>query len=132
MHASYWRTEAGSGTRRLREHEPKTSPRCRSAPRWLAHRSESENQRALCALPAAAEPRQCLQAALRRGPAHVLKNTFLAGRGPRCRRSFTDIALTFSVTMLNAVVDLISFSGILYSIYPPLFVAIVVYAGASR
>jgi hypothetical protein len=27
------------------------------------------------------------------------------------RRSFTDTALTFSVVMLNAVIDLVSFSG---------------------
>ncbi|KAI3431377.1 hypothetical protein D9Q98_004431 [Chlorella vulgaris] len=43
-------------------------------------------------------------------------------------RNFTDTALTFSVVILNACVDLISFSGILYSIYPPLFGALAVYA----
>lgn len=43
-------------------------------------------------------------------------------------RSFTDTTLAFGVIMLNAVVDLISFSGILFSIYPPLFVALVVYS----
>ncbi|KAL4440466.1 hypothetical protein ABPG75_003467 [Micractinium tetrahymenae] len=43
-------------------------------------------------------------------------------------RNFTDTALTFSVVMLNAVVDLVSFSGILYSIYPPLFAALLVYS----
>ena len=32
------------------------------------------------------------------------------------------------MTLLNAGIDLISFSGILYSIYPPLFVALVVYS----
>jgi ABC-type long-subunit fatty acid transport system fused permease/ATPase subunit len=32
------------------------------------------------------------------------------------------------MTILNAGVDLISFSGILYSIYPPLFVALLVYS----
>ena len=32
------------------------------------------------------------------------------------------------MTLLNATIDLISFSGILYSIYPPLFVALVVYS----
>ena len=43
-------------------------------------------------------------------------------------RSFTDTSLEFGVTMLNAFVDLISFSGILFSIYPPLFVALLVYS----
>ncbi|GAB4814011.1 hypothetical protein N2152v2_001057 [Parachlorella kessleri] len=43
-------------------------------------------------------------------------------------RNFTDTAITFSVVMLNSLVDLVSFAGILYSIYPPLFVAIIVYA----
>lgn len=42
--------------------------------------------------------------------------------------NFTGNALTFSVTMLNAFIDLISFSGILYSIYPPLFGALLVYS----
>ena len=32
------------------------------------------------------------------------------------------------MTILNAVIDLVSFSEILYSIYPPLFVALVVYS----
>lgn len=45
-----------------------------------------------------------------------------------CGRQFTDTALGFSMTILNAGVDLISFSGILYSIYPPLFVALIVYS----
>jgi ABC-type uncharacterized transport system fused permease/ATPase subunit len=43
-------------------------------------------------------------------------------------RQFTDTALGFSMTLLNAGIDLISFSGILYSIYPPLFVALLVYS----
>ncbi|KAI7843346.1 hypothetical protein COHA_003043 [Chlorella ohadii] len=43
-------------------------------------------------------------------------------------RAFTDTALTFSLTMFNALIDLISFSGILYSIYPPLFGALLVYS----
>eukprot|EP01025_Chloroclados_australasicus_P039567 TRINITY_DN4101_c0_g2_i1.p1 TRINITY_DN4101_c0_g2~~TRINITY_DN4101_c0_g2_i1.p1 ORF type:complete len:672 (-),score=43.21 TRINITY_DN4101_c0_g2_i1:271-2286(-) len=43
-------------------------------------------------------------------------------------RSFTDIALGLLVVLLNAVVDLVSFSGILYGIYPPLFVALIIYA----
>ena len=44
------------------------------------------------------------------------------------RRQFTDTALGLSMTVLNACIDLISFSGILYSIYPPLFVALIVYS----
>ena len=43
-------------------------------------------------------------------------------------RNFTDTALTFSMTILNAVIDLVSFSEILYTIYPPLFVVLVVYS----
>lgn len=43
-------------------------------------------------------------------------------------RGFTDTALGFGVTMLNASVDLISFSGILFSIYPPLFAALLIYS----
>ena len=43
-------------------------------------------------------------------------------------RNFTDTTLNFGVTILNAAVDLVSFSGILFSIYPPLFVALVVYS----
>ncbi|GMH34252.1 hypothetical protein BSKO_02086 [Bryopsis sp. KO-2023] len=41
---------------------------------------------------------------------------------------FTDSALGFVLTILNAVIDLISFSEILFSIYPPLFIALVVYS----
>ena len=43
-------------------------------------------------------------------------------------RAFTDTTITFSVTLLNAVIDLVSFSEILYSIYPPLFAALLVYS----
>lgn len=43
-------------------------------------------------------------------------------------RTVTDTALSLSLTILNAVVDLVSFSGILYSIYPPLFAALLVYS----
>ncbi|KAK9808588.1 hypothetical protein WJX72_000137 [[Myrmecia] bisecta] len=43
-------------------------------------------------------------------------------------RTFTDTALGFSMTILNAVVDLVSFSGILYTIYPPLFLALLIYS----
>ena len=42
--------------------------------------------------------------------------------------AFTDTALGFSLTILNCVVDLVSFSNILYSIYPPLFGVLIVYA----
>ncbi|KAF8036661.1 hypothetical protein BT93_C2402 [Corymbia citriodora subsp. variegata] len=42
--------------------------------------------------------------------------------------SFTGTALSFSLTFLNAAVDLISFSNILYGIYPPLFVVLLVYS----
>ncbi len=43
-------------------------------------------------------------------------------------RQFTDTALNVSMTILNSIIDLISFSEILYSIYPPLFVALLVYS----
>ena len=43
-------------------------------------------------------------------------------------RQFTDTALGFSTGILNALIDLISFSGILYTIYPPLFLALLVYS----
>ena len=46
----------------------------------------------------------------------------------RCCRQFTDTALGFSTGLLNACVDLLSFSGILYTIYPPLFLALLVYS----
>lgn len=42
--------------------------------------------------------------------------------------SFTGTALAFSLTLFNAAVDLISFSNILYGIYPPLFVVLLVYS----
>nr|XP_051223812.1 ABC transporter D family member 2, chloroplastic isoform X2 [Lolium perenne] len=42
--------------------------------------------------------------------------------------SFTGTALAFSLTLLNAVVDLVSFSNILYGIYPPLFIVLIVYS----
>lgn len=42
--------------------------------------------------------------------------------------SFTGTALSFSLTVFNAAVDLISFSNILYGIYPPLFVVLLVYS----
>ena len=43
-------------------------------------------------------------------------------------RQFTDTALGFSTGLLNAAVDLVSFSGILYTIYPPLFIALLLYS----
>ncbi|KAG5000366.1 hypothetical protein JHK82_021518 [Glycine max] len=42
--------------------------------------------------------------------------------------SFTGTSLAFSLTLFNAAVDLISFSNILYGIYPPLFVVLIVYS----
>lgn len=42
--------------------------------------------------------------------------------------SFTGTALAFSLTLFNATVDLISFSNILYGIYPPLFVVLLAYS----
>ncbi|KAK9131586.1 hypothetical protein Scep_011114 [Stephania cephalantha] len=42
--------------------------------------------------------------------------------------SFTGTALSFSLTLFNAAVDLISFSNILYGIYPPLFVVLLGYS----
>ncbi|KZV27592.1 ABC transporter D family member 2, chloroplastic [Dorcoceras hygrometricum] len=42
--------------------------------------------------------------------------------------SFTSTALAFSLTLFNASVDLISFSNILYGIYPPLFLVLLGYS----
>ncbi|KAG8053058.1 hypothetical protein GUJ93_ZPchr0001g32654 [Zizania palustris] len=42
--------------------------------------------------------------------------------------AFTGTALAFSLTLFNAVVDLISFSNILYGIYPPLFIVLIIYS----
>nr|XP_043620504.1 ABC transporter D family member 2, chloroplastic-like [Erigeron canadensis] len=42
--------------------------------------------------------------------------------------SFTGTSLSFSLTLFNAMVDLISFSNILFGIYPPLFVVLIVYS----
>ncbi|KAK3217726.1 hypothetical protein Dsin_011696 [Dipteronia sinensis] len=42
--------------------------------------------------------------------------------------SFSGTALSFSLTLFNAAVDLISFSNILYGIYPPLFVVLLLYS----
>ncbi|KAG6392446.1 hypothetical protein SASPL_146665 [Salvia splendens] len=42
--------------------------------------------------------------------------------------AFTGTALAFSLTLFSATVDLISFSNILYSIYPPLFAVLLAYS----
>ncbi|XP_047961441.1 ABC transporter D family member 2, chloroplastic-like isoform X2 [Salvia hispanica] len=42
--------------------------------------------------------------------------------------AFTGTALAFSLMLFNAIVDLISFSNILYSIYPPLFAVLLAYS----
>lgn len=43
--------------------------------------------------------------------------------------TFTSVSLAFTITLLTSVIDLASFSTILYSIYPELFGAILLYAG---
>jgi ABC-type uncharacterized transport system fused permease/ATPase subunit len=43
-------------------------------------------------------------------------------------KSFTSFSLTLFLTLVTSVIDLVSFSLILYSIYPQLFIAIVGYA----
>ena len=43
--------------------------------------------------------------------------------------AFTKVSLDFFITLMTSVIDLVSFSGILYSIYPNLFYAIFLYAG---
>ncbi|KAG5570467.1 hypothetical protein H5410_060233 [Solanum commersonii] len=42
--------------------------------------------------------------------------------------SFTGTALSFSLTLFNAAIDLISFSNILFGIYPPLFGVLLAYS----
>ncbi|XP_019091862.1 PREDICTED: ABC transporter D family member 2, chloroplastic-like [Camelina sativa] len=42
--------------------------------------------------------------------------------------SFTGTALSFSLTLVNATIDLISFSNILFTIYPPLFLVLLLYS----
>lgn len=44
-------------------------------------------------------------------------------------RAYTKVSLDFFITLMTSVIDLVSFSGILYSIYPDLFYAIFAYAG---
>ena len=45
------------------------------------------------------------------------------------RRAFTRTSLDFLITVLTAVIDLLSFSAILFQIFPGLFLAIIFYAG---
>ena len=73
-----------------------------------------------CSLQAFDTVLPCAQAMTLSSVCHIC----LRGAG----RQFTETALGFSMTILNAVIDLVSFSEILYSIYPPLFVALVVYS----
>lgn len=42
--------------------------------------------------------------------------------------SFTGTALSFALALFNATIDLISFSGILFGIYPPLFLVLIIYS----
>ena len=42
--------------------------------------------------------------------------------------SFTGTSPAFSLTFFNVVVDLILFNNILYGIYPPLFVVLIIYS----
>ncbi|ESQ29839.1 hypothetical protein EUTSA_v10011270mg [Eutrema salsugineum] len=42
--------------------------------------------------------------------------------------SFTSTALSFSLTLFSASIDLISFSNILFTIYPPLFLVLLLYS----
>ncbi|CAM9154188.1 unnamed protein product, partial [Phaeothamnion confervicola] len=46
-------------------------------------------------------------------------------------RAFTRVSLEFLIALLTAAIDLVSFSTILYNIYPQLFAAIFLYAGAG-
>jgi ABC-type uncharacterized transport system fused permease/ATPase subunit len=46
-------------------------------------------------------------------------------------RHFTKTSLDFLITLLTAIIDLISFSAILFQIFPGLFVAIIAYAGVG-
>jgi ABC-type uncharacterized transport system fused permease/ATPase subunit len=42
--------------------------------------------------------------------------------------SFSGSALGFALALFNATINLISFSGILYGIYPPLFFVLLIYS----
>lgn len=46
-------------------------------------------------------------------------------------KAFTADSIGFVLTIFSTVIDLISFSGILYSIYPPLFLALIIYSLVS-
>jgi ABC-type uncharacterized transport system fused permease/ATPase subunit len=46
-------------------------------------------------------------------------------------RAFTRTSLDFFISIFTATIDLLSFSAILYQIFPGLFVAIIAYAGAG-
>lgn len=46
-------------------------------------------------------------------------------------RAFTRTSLDFFITLFTSVIDLFSFSAILFQIYPGLFVAIIAYAGVG-
>jgi len=46
-------------------------------------------------------------------------------------RAFTRTSLDFLITLLTSIIDLVSFSAILFEIYPPLFGAIIAYAGVG-
>ena len=46
-------------------------------------------------------------------------------------RQFTRTSLDFFITLFTSLIDLLSFSAILFQIYPGLFAAIVLYAGAG-
>jgi ABC-type uncharacterized transport system fused permease/ATPase subunit len=45
--------------------------------------------------------------------------------------AFTATSLTFGLTVLTSIFDLVSFSSILFSIYPQLFVVLLLYSGAG-
>ena len=44
-------------------------------------------------------------------------------------KSFTSTSLDFFITIFTCIIDLFSFSAILFNIYPQLFIAIIIYAG---
>lgn len=46
-------------------------------------------------------------------------------------RAFTRTSLDFFITVITSVIDLLSFSAILFQIYPPLFLAIIAYSGVG-
>ena len=45
--------------------------------------------------------------------------------------SFTSFSLSLLITLLTSIIDLASFSTILWNIYPQLFIAIILYAGSG-